>query len=359
MRWTSTNSTGKFMPTLWGHTYTRSNLLRHIGDMRQLASLQPIELSDGRERGVRGVNVRNAAGLEFTVITDRGMSLTDLHFHGVPLPFISSVDVAHPAYAEHTGLGWLRTWPAGFSTPCGLTQVGSPGNDNGEELGLHGRIGSLPASHVKCDEAWHGDDYVLSVEGTIHQTAVFGENLVLQRRIWTMLDQPRLWIEDTIENRGFSPAPLMFLQHFNLGFPLVDTTARLELPQHTTEPRDEAARSGLEHYREFSGPSAGFAEQVFYHDLTPDQSDNVEVRFVNPAFNANQGLGVALRYSKSEYPILVQWKMMGEGLYVVGLEPANCHVEGRAAERARGTLHMIEPQTTRTFKIAVAFFNND
>lgn len=347
------------MPTLWGQTYTRLDLLRHVGDLRQIASVQPFELSAGRERGVRGVNVRNAAGLEFTVITDRGLSLTDLRFHGVPLPFISGVDVAHPAYAEHTGLGWLRTWPAGFSTPCGLTHVGNPGHDGGEKLGLHGRISSLPASHVRCDETWHGDDYILAVEGAVHQTAVFGENLALHRRIWTKLDQPRLWIDDTIENRGFSPAPLMFLQHFNLGFPLVDTTARLELPPHTTEPRDAVARSGLAHYREFSEPSAGYAEQVFYHDLQPDSSDNVEVRFVNPAFNANQGLGVALRYAKSHYPIFAQWKMLGEGLYVVGLEPANCHVAGRAAERERGTLQMIEPQTTRTFHLEVAFFNNE
>src|SRR3972149_1561532 len=136
------------MPKLWGQTYTRLDLLNHIGDMRQLAAVQPFELSDGRERGVRSVNVRNAAGLEFTVATDRGMGLTDLRFHGVPLPFITAVDVAHPAYAEHTGLGWLRTWPGGFSTPCGLTQVGSPGNDAGEELGIHGRISSLPASPV-------------------------------------------------------------------------------------------------------------------------------------------------------------------------------------------------------------------
>ncbi len=328
------------MPTLWEQTYTRSDLLRHVGDMRQLAGVQPFELSDGRERGVRGVTMRNAAGLEFSVITDRGMSLTDLRFRGVPLPFISGVDAAHPAYAEHSGTGWFRTWPAGFSTPCGLTQVGSPGIDGGEELGVHGRISSLPASQVKIDEAWQDDEFILSVEGTIHQSAVFGENLVLHRRIWTKLDQPRLWIEDTIENRSFSPAPLMFLQHFNLGYPLVDAMARLELPPHTTEPRDETARSGLKNYREFSEPSAGYAEQVFYHDLTPDSSSNVEVRLVNPAFNANQGLGIALRYSKLQYPIFAQWKMMGEGLYVVGLEPANCHVEGRAAERARGTLQI-------------------
>jgi len=42
---------------------------------------------------------------------------------------------------------------------------------------------------------------------------------------------------------------------------------------------------------------------------------------------------------------------------VAGLEPANCHVGGRAAERERGTLQIIEPQTTRTFNIEVTFFN--
>jgi hypothetical protein len=334
------------------------DLLRHIGDMRQLAAVQPFELSDGRERGVRCINVRNAAGLEFTVTTDRGMGLTDLRFHGVPLPFITAVDVAQPAYAEHTGLGWLRTWPAGFSTPCGLTQVGGPGNDAGEELGLHGRLSNLPASHVSCREEWQADDYVLSVEGTVRQTAVFGENLVLSRRIWTKLDEPRFWIEDRIENHGFSPAPLMFLHHMNLGFPLVAATAKLELPPRVTEARDEIARPGLDRCSEFSEPIDDYEEQVFYHDLQADAAGQVEVRFINPAFNANQGLGITLRYSKSEFPVLVQWKMMRAGLYVAGLEPANCHVQGRNAERERGTLQMIEPQAVRTFKIEAAFFNH-
>jgi hypothetical protein len=347
------------MPTLWGQTYTRLDLLRRIGDMRQLADVRPFELSDGHERGVRGVNVRNAAGLEFTVAVDRGMGLYDLSFRGVPLPFISAVDVAHPAYTEHTGLGWLRVWPGGFATPCGLTQAGSPCNDNGEELGLHGRVSSSPASQVRWDAEWQADDYVLSVEGTVRQAAVLGENLSMQRCIWTTLDEPRLWIEDRIENRGFSPAPLMFLQHFNLGFPLIDATARLELPPHTTEPRDEAASAGLEHCCEFSEPAAHYAEQVFYHDLQPDRSGAVEVRVVNPSFNSNRGLGVALRYSTTDYPVLVQWKMMDEGTYVVGLEPANCHVEGRVAERERGTLQMLAPHESRLFRIEVAFFNDE
>jgi len=345
------------MPTLWGRTYTPAELLSHVGDVRQIADVRSFELSDGRERGVRGVKVRNAVGLEFTVLADRGMGLYDLQFHGVPLAFTTAVDIAHPAYAEPTGFGWLRTWPAGFLTSCGLTQVGSPTEDNGEQLGIHGRLSSIPAQHVCWGTEWHEGECHLWVEGTLHETAVFGANLVMKRRISTKIDEPRLWIEDRIENQGDTPTPLMILQHFNLGFPLVDTPTRLILPGHTTIPRDDDARPGLDHCLEFDEPIAGYQEQVFYHDLQADVSGNVEVRLVNPAFNNDQGLGVAFRYAKSEYPVLVEWKMMRAGFYAVGVEPGNCHVEGRVKERERGTLQTIMPHEVRTFTIEVDFFN--
>ncbi len=346
------------MPTLWNRPYTRSELQRHVMDLRHLADIRPFELSDGAERGVRGLHVRNAAGLAFTILADRGMGLYDAQFQGVPLTFLSSVGAVHPAYAEPAGSGWLRTWPGGFLTPCGLTQVGSPCNDNGEELGVHGRLSNLAAQQLRWGSDWQNDRYVLWVEGALRETSVFGVNLVMKRRISTTLDEAKMWIEDRVENHGFEPAPLMILQHFNLGFPLVDATTRLILPAHATIARDEAARPGLERCLEFDDPIDGYAEQVFYHDLQPDADGKVEVRLVNPTFNKLRGLGVAWRYAKAEYPVLVEWKMMRAGLYAVGVEPGNCHVGGRVAERERGTLQMIAPQEVRTFNIELEFFNN-
>lgn len=345
------------MIQLWGAEYSRTELLRRVGDMSQIAGAQPFDLSDGRERGVRGVRLYNAAGLDFSVIADRGMGLTGLSYRGIPLPFVTAAGTAHPAYAEQGGLGWLRTFPAGFLTPCGLTQVGSPCEDGGEALGLHGRLSNLPAAQAAWGGEWQGEDeYVVWVEGKVRQSVLFGENLLLTRRVWTKLDSPRLWIEDRVENQGFSPAPLMFLQHINLGFPLVSEAARLELPEHSTEARDEAARLGLEACLQFSGPAGGYAEQVFYHDLQPDENGQVEARLVNPAFDGGRGLGVGLRYRREEYPVLAEWKMMGEGAYVVGLEPANCHVGGRCAEREGGTLQTLAPQESRTFRLEISFF---
>jgi len=340
---------------LWGKQYSRRDLLRRVGDMRQLAGAEACELADGRERGVRVVRLWNATGLDCTVTADRGLGLTTLRFRGTPLPFETAVGTAHPAYYEPGGLGFLRTFPAGFLTPCGLTQVGSPCEDEGEALGLHGRLSNLPVSNLSWGGEWQGEEYRVWVEGQVRETRFFGENLVLKRRIWTTLDQPRLWIEDRVENQGFSPAPHMILQHINLGFPLVDAGARLELPPHTTRPRDAAAEPGLERCLEFEDPTPGYAEQVFYHDLLAGPDGRVEVRFVNPHFDGGRGLGLSLRYSRAEYPVLVQWKMMGEGAYVVGLEPANCHVEGRCAEREWGTLQMLEPGEVRRYHLEIDF----
>ena len=49
------------------------------------------------------------------------------------------------------------------------------------------------------------------------------------------------------------------------------------------------------------------------------------------------------RYSLADYPILVQWKLLGEGQYVVGVEPSNCHVEGRRANAKWGHCKFFNP----------------
>ena len=58
---------------------------------------------------------------------------------------------------------------------------------------------------------------------------------------------------------------------------------------------------------------------------------------------ADKPLTVQLSWKTGSLPILVQWKMAGEGTHVLGIEPANCHVEGRVAERERGSLVMLKP----------------
>jgi len=69
--------------------------------------------------------------------------------------------------------------------------------------------------------------------------------------------------------------------------------------------------------------------------------------------NHSLPLTVAIRYDARTLPHLTQWKMMGQGEYVCGIEPANCRVLGRSAERAAGRLETILPGETRNFTVSL------
>jgi hypothetical protein len=74
---------------------------------------------------------------------------------------------------------------------------------------------------------------------------------------------------------------------------------------------------------------------------------------VNKAFNNGQGFGFYVKYLKSQLPRFIEWKMNGEGTYVVGMEPANCLVEGRDKERESGTLQFLQPFEKREYELEI------
>ena len=77
----------------------------------------------------------------------------------------------------------------------------------------------------------------------------------------------------------------------------------------------------------------------------------VTVKVINPSLNGWSGM--ALHYNTAQLPKFTQWKMTAQGEYVLGLEPANCWVEGRAKERERGTLQFLEPGESRCYHLKV------
>lgn len=48
---------------------------------------------------------------------------------------------------------------------------------------------------------------------------------------------------------------------------------------------------------------------------------------------------------------------MGEGEYVLGLEPCNCFVGGRLDAGNNGTLEYIEPGETKNFDLTIELLN--
>lgn len=341
------------MPTLFGKSYTREELLKRAGNISQLGGVTLCTLQDGPEAGIRAAEFRTGSGFSFVVLLDRGMDISRAEYNGASLAWRSAAGDVHPSYFEPTGLGWLRTFGGGLVTTCGLTYLGAPCVDDGKELGLHGRISHLPARNVSSGGSWVGDDYTMYVEGEMRESVVFGENILLRRRIEAKLGDARFRIHDVVRNEGFQRTPLMILYHINIGFPVIDDGSEFIHSASESTPRDDVAKPGFEERGRFSSPIPGYKEQVFFHTVNSDSERNARAAIVNRKFESGKGIGICLTYRTKELDRFIEWKMMGEGTYVVGMEPANCLVQGRAKERARGTLQFIEPGETREFHVEI------
>ena len=330
------------MAILFEKEWSKADLLQYVGDVSQIGGVHLKVLDDGPERGTRVADFSTGSGFRFSVLIDRGMDVGPADWAGRPLAWQSGVGAVHPAHYDPIGLGWLRSFPGGLMVGCGLDNVGPPNTDGGEDLGLHGRLSHTPAKLLGYGGEWDGDEYAMWVEGQIRHYKVFGANLVLRRRISTRLGSSSLCIEDTITNPGFQATPVQILYHCNFGFPVVSPDTELWIETEKSEPRDEGADTGFDRHTLFETPTPGYAEQVFLHQPRADDKGYSRAALVNRAMS----FGAYVRFRKEELPRMVEWKMMGQGTYVVGLEPNNCGVSGRGLEREAGTLQFLEPGET-------------
>lgn len=345
---------------LYGREWTRRELETRIGRLDQVGGLQRSVRAEGPEAGVEQIHIRTGAGLAYTVLPSRGLDIGLTEFSGVPLSWLSPNGDVHPAYYNDRGLGWLRTAAGGLLMTCGLTQVGSPCEDGGEQLGLHGRAHHTPARQVCAEGKWEEDEYRMTIRGLIEETRIFGEHLSLRRTITSSLGVNKIKLHDVVENTGFEPTPHMLLYHFNFGFPLLDEDTHITFPSRKVTPRTpDLSVDGLDGWQ---APQAAFHERVYYHeDLKVDAAGRAEVSIRNPHFprtNGSAALTVCLSWETRNLPELVQWYMPGEGTHVLGIEPANCRVGGRAAERRRGALVTLAPGQTAEYRLEFSVWDD-
>ena len=343
------------MPRLFGAEFSKEQILKRVGQMSQVCGVRPVTLADGPEAGVRAADFRTGTGFSFTVLIDRGMDVSWAEYCGKSLAWHSASAQTHPAYYEPEGLGWLRGFYGGLVVTCGLTYAGAPCVDEGKPLGLHGRASNTPALHVCVGEEWQGDEYVMWVSGEVHETVIFGEKVCLTRRISAKLGESRFFLHDRVENRGFAPVEHMILYHINGGFPAIDEGASLVAPTITATPRDAEAENEKDKFAQFSAPIVGFKERCYYHDMASAPDGTVKAALINRSCDG--GFGFYVQYNKNELPCFTEWKMMGAGDYVVGMEPANCLVEGRDKERKRGTLQFLQPGEVRDYHLEIGILD--
>ena len=348
------------MPSLFGQTLGKQDLLRRLGAPGAAAGIRLCRFEDGPERGVRFLEVRTGTGLAFTVLVDRGMDLGDLDYQGVPIGWQSAAGFRAPWLVDQEsegGQGLMRAF-SGFLVTCGLDHARRPEHEKAAQGApadaavfhpQHGRGTLMPARLIGYGADWEEDELLIWAEGEMRQFALAGENLRLRRRIETHAGSNRIRLIDTIANDGFRPTPHMMLYHLNIGWPLLDEGSRVVAPIRDTQwanlpPAERRSGALLQ-----KGPSPDFPPQLYVHRVEADAASRVPAALINDRL----GLGLMLDFDHRVLPWLQQWQCFADGIYAVALEPCTNRFASRAELLRAGELKRLEPGQSIRHEIAI------
>jgi hypothetical protein len=245
-----------------------------------------------------------AGDLELRVLSNRGFDIGEAKFRGEPISWSSPLGEL-PWQGD-----FARSFGGGLVVTCGLRNVGAPSEGQPQ----HGWYTSLPARDVSIA---HG-----VARARIVEAEVPGPTLELTREI--RLDRG-VRIRDMTRNLGREPEPAPLLYHCNFLWDGV------EIDSDEVLPRDGDARAG--DWRVLGPPGP---ERVYEH--------------VGATY-ATVLRGAVRITVRSSLPRLWQWIHPDYG--VLGIEPANCSVLGRAHDRAEGRLPVLQPGEERVTTLAI------
>jgi len=316
----------------------------YIGHPTQLCGVEEMRLVGGKGDGMRLLQVQNAAGLRMTVCADRCADIYRLNFKGDNMGYLSPTGYVAPAYYDELGAGFLKSFTAGFLTTCGLNAVGTPCSDAGEDLPLHGSIGNTPCERIW----WEEDEETIYIHALVNDSAVMSRKLMLKRTIACGKYTNTFHITDTIENQGDQESPVMLLYHMNIGYPLLSEHAVVEIPSVSVKPRSDHAAKDIDTWHKMLPPTRGFVEQCYFHSFEHEGKASI--------YNPDIHKGLTISFDADTLDYFTEWKMMGYRDYVLGLEPGNCHPDGRDRMRKEGKLKFLAPGESVTYEVTVEVY---
>lgn len=316
---------------------------KYVGNELQLYGVEEYRIMGGKGDGMRMLAVKNAAGLEFHISLDRCGDISKLSVEGTNHGYFAPCGYVSPKYYDKSGTGFLKSFTAGFFTTCGLTAVGSPCTDGGEDLPMHGNISNTPSEKyyhfIENDE--------IHVILTVRDASLFSHKLLLEREYICPIYSNEIRLSDKITNIDSKQTPYEILYHCNMGYPLLSENAKVTIPATEVVPRDAHAKDGLENCLVMEKPQQGYEEKCYYHKMNGKATVSIE----NPDIKK----GLSISFDTKELPCFTEWKMMGEYEYVLGLEPGNCYPDGRDVMRKNGMLKFLASGETVTNHIKFEF----
>lgn len=297
-----------------------------ISNLSQIASLHRYTFDEGKEKGMSVIDCDNGK-LRFIVNVDKAADISQMYFEGRNISFISK----NGQVAEHLEFG--RRFEGGMLYTCGLDDAGGRA---GYEV--HGTLHCTPSEiiHAECN------DKEIVIEAIIRDTALFGKNLVLKRRITSAVGSGSVKISDTLTNNGYLSTKYCVLYHVNVGYPMLCEGARIEAELDSCEARTPYADKKMSEMLEITEPLPGQEETCYYLKLSKPEIS---------LYNNKEKRRFVLKYSKETLPCFVEWKSMASGDYALGFEPSTTELDERFK------YNILEPGQSVEFFVELSVFD--
>ena len=277
-----------------------------ISNFQQVASIRRYTLSEGREKGLDILDCDNGK-IRFLLNVSKACDIMQLYHEGQNMSFVSKNGFTKRETP------FLRRFEGGMLYTCGLDSVG--GRDGYE---LHGTLHNIPAEIIRAECNENG----IIVEAIIRDTALFGKNLVLKRKIFTAIGGDSVTLEDTLVNEGYKTEEYCLLYHINVGYPMLDDGAKVIADVESYTPRTAWAKQNETTMYAMNDAVPNQEEACYFLKLSKP-----EIALVNEKI----GKKFTVSYSGDTLTHFVEWKSMASGDYALGLEPCTTELDNRFA----------------------------
>ncbi len=273
-----------------------------ISNQKQVSSLMRYTVSDGKEKGLDVIDCTNGK-IRVLLNVSKALDIMQLYYEGQNVSFVSK-----NAYTPENG-NFSGRFEGGMLYTCGLDCLGVI-----EGYEVHGTFHTHRADvyRTECTE-----DKII-VEGEIANTALFGKNLVMKRKI--TIEDSSVTVSDILENRGFRKEDFCLLYHVNIGYPMLDEGGRIIADVSESIPRTAYATEKRDEQFVITEPLPCQEETCYYLKL-----NEKKVEYLNERI----GKKLTLEFNGEELNNCILWKSMASGDYALGIEPSTSELDER------------------------------
>ncbi|BDU40062.1 DUF4432 family protein [Vibrio nigripulchritudo] len=318
------------------------------------AGARLISLQDGRERGVRVVEMRSGSGLEIEVIVDGNGDLGRLTYQGKTLSWHTPQGLCSPWQMNpesSNGQGFLQG-VGGLLNTCGLDHIRQPDTETRFNVDsdkhynavypLHGGGAFQPAILRGYGVVEDVDVPYVYCETEFTQTIPLVTTLKLQRRIEMEIGRNKITLSDKVINVGRHASSHMMLYHFNLGLPLIAPGSHIDIPNR------QLIWQSFEHnpLAAYSPPEPNSLDKL---SIFKNMGHKAKAAVISPEL----GLFLSIDYDSVELPYCQVLRMDAPGHYGVGIEPCTTGYRNRKEAFDKGEMAILERGESRTYSISL------